>query len=91
MIKFKIENKKFNENIFNNVNLEILKTHEIVTILGESGSGKTTLIKMLLGIDNDYKGDIFYKNVSIKKMSSTQLSNYRNNVISCVYQDLTLI
>jgi ABC-type nitrate/sulfonate/bicarbonate transport system ATPase subunit len=35
-----------------------IKNGEFVTILGASGCGKTTLLRMILGLDNDYEGEI---------------------------------
>ena len=56
----KIENleKRFNEKIiFKNTNLT-LNYGEKVALIGENGTGKSTLIKMILGMDNDFEGNI---------------------------------
>jgi sulfonate transport system ATP-binding protein len=40
------------------VNQFDIKAGEFVTILGASGCGKTTLLRMVLGLDNSYEGQI---------------------------------
>lgn len=40
-----------------------LKRGENISLVGENGSGKTTLIKLLLGLYNDYEGEILINNV----------------------------
>jgi sulfonate transport system ATP-binding protein len=40
------------------VNKFDIKAGEFVTILGASGCGKTTLLRMVLGLDNSYEGQI---------------------------------
>lgn len=59
-MKLKIENinKAFKDNvIYENLNLE-LNSGEIFALIGPNGSGKTTLMKMILGLDTDYEGEI---------------------------------
>lgn len=66
MIKIENVNCEYNkEYIFKNINLEI-QNGDYVVIIGENGSGKTTLIKMLLGIQKCYEGNIEYDNINIK-------------------------
>lgn len=57
-------NKK-SEVIIKDINLEI-KEGTINLILGLNGSGKTTLLKTLVGINNNYNGEIFYNGVNLK-------------------------
>lgn len=73
--------KTFNKSSFelNNINIEI-KKNQFVLFLGKSGSGKSTLIKVLAGLENDYKGKIEIDGNDIKK-----LSNLRN-LISVSFQ-----
>ncbi|MEW5821734.1 MAG: ABC-F family ATP-binding cassette domain-containing protein [Cyanobacteriota bacterium] len=50
--------KAFGDNIiFEDVNLEV-RLGEKIALIGDNGTGKTTLFKMILGLDNDYKGKI---------------------------------
>ena len=51
-------NKKYGNNIiFNNFNMEVHRG-EKVQLKGKNGSGKSTLIKIILGNDNDFNGEI---------------------------------
>ncbi|MDR1975734.1 MAG: ABC transporter ATP-binding protein [Campylobacteraceae bacterium] len=42
---------------------------EFVSIVGPSGCGKTTLLRLILGLDGDYEGDILLQNERIKGTS----------------------
>ena len=51
-------NKNYGDNIiFNNFNMEVFG-EEKVQLKGKNGSGKSTLIKIILGKDNDFSGEI---------------------------------
>ena len=66
LIMIKNVSKGFNgTSLFNNINLEIKETG-LYGLIGFSGSGKTTLLMMLGLIDDEYEGDIYYKNQNIK-------------------------
>jgi len=54
--------------VVDDFNLSINKS-EFITLLGPSGCGKTTVLKMLAGFEEPTKGNIFYKNISIKNTS----------------------
>jgi ABC-type nitrate/sulfonate/bicarbonate transport system ATPase subunit len=56
---------------------------EIVTILGPSGSGKSTLLKCVVGIDNDYLGEIFING----KNQSEYLTDNRISLVSQNYSN----
>lgn len=49
------------------VNLEI-KKGESVSFLGEDHSGKTTLLRVLCKLENDYSGEVYLKNIPLKKV-----------------------
>lgn len=51
--------------VLSNVNISIHNKDKVL-IFGESGTGKTTLVNTLTQNLSDYKGDIFYDNVSLK-------------------------
>ncbi len=67
------------------VSLEI-HNKEIVSIVGESGSGKTTLAKLLLGLTEPTKGEIFFlgkkRDISTHKK---RLEYWKN--IQAIFQD----
>ncbi|WP_129407813.1 ATP-binding cassette domain-containing protein [Marinitoga lauensis] len=52
---------KSNKWIYNNLNLKLEKG-KTYAFVGENGAGKTTIIKLLLGLYEDYKGEIYINN-----------------------------
>lgn len=68
MIKIENVTKEYKKNkkVIDNLNLEI-RDGEIFGFLGPNGAGKTTTIKMMTGILEINKGDIFIDNKSITK------------------------
>lgn len=68
--------------VLNNINLEI-KKNDIVAFVGENGSGKTTLIKLMLGLYEDYEGEILVNGIDLKLIDKT---NYIEK-ISSIFQD----
>lgn len=58
MIKLNLLEKSFDKNIIlKDVNLTI-NSNEILHITGKSGVGKTTLLRILSGLDKDFKGEL---------------------------------
>ncbi len=49
------------------INLEI-KKGEAVALLGEEHSGKTTLLRVLSKLEKDYTGEVYIKNIPLKKV-----------------------
>jgi putative ABC transport system ATP-binding protein len=68
----------------------VFEKGELVKIIAPSGSGKTSLISFLYGMRNDYTGTISYNQHKIPQSSPEELSRYRKNHISIVFQDLRL-
>lgn len=60
-------------------------------IVGASGSGKTTLLKILAGLDQDFKGEAYYKKQNLKTLSQKDKSEYHNKKIGIVWQEFNLI
>ncbi|BFG71386.1 ATP-binding cassette domain-containing protein [Sediminibacterium sp. KACHI17] len=59
-------------------------------IKAPSGTGKTTLIHSLYKLREDYSGKIEWDGVSLQQLPAEQLSRYRQEKISIVFQDLRL-
>ena len=68
-----------------NVNFDF-RRGEIVSIVGESGSGKTTLAKMILGLLNPTRGEIFYEGKPRDISSHAKRRVYWQN-IQAIFQD----
>ncbi|UWD34407.1 ABC transporter ATP-binding protein [Mesomycoplasma molare] len=77
--KIEIKNLSFSylkeEKVFNNVNLSFEKGKKYL-IKGESGSGKSTLLKLILGIEENFKGSILINDTDIKNISDISFKNY---------------
>lgn len=58
------------------------------SILGQSGSGKTTLLSLLAGLDMPKSGQIKLNGDEIK---AKQLTNYRKNIVSTIFQAYNLL
>lgn len=79
----------------NNITLEI-EQGEFIAICGVSGSGKSTLLHLISGVLEADSGEIEIlddegKYLSISKMNSKKLAEYRNRFIGYVLQDFGLI
>lgn len=71
-------NKHYQEkSIFKNANYKF-KKNQFSGILGESGVGKTTLLNILMGIDQDYTGNLIGipKDISAVFQENRLLENY---------------
>ncbi len=76
--------------VLDGINLKIFPG-EKVGLIGEAGCGKTTMVKSVLRIIPMppaiiSKGEIFYKNKDILKMTRRELNNFRRKNISMVFQ-----
>ena len=64
-----------------------LYSGEVLSILGENGAGKSTLIKMISGALSLAKGEIFFENKLLPKLTP----RYAQKIgIATIYQDLAL-
>jgi len=74
--------------VLKGVNLQI-KKGEIVAIVGPSGAGKTTILQILGTLDKPEKKSDFQltiNDISLKKLSDKQLSEFRNKHIGFIFQ-----
>lgn len=84
-----IEKEKWNDSQIWQKNITVNKG-EHLHIVAPSGSGKTSLIQFIYSLRNDYSGSVFYDDTDIKALSAEQLSLFRKNKISIIFQDLRL-
>ena len=92
-ISLKNVSKSFEEldvPVLNNLSFEI-NASERVAILGSSGSGKSTLLHIIAGLDDPSKGNVFFNNDLITKLSDNNKSILRNKHIGFVYQSHHLL
>ncbi|WP_159637357.1 ABC transporter ATP-binding protein [Sphingobacterium composti Ten et al. 2007 non Yoo et al. 2007] len=59
---------------------------EIVSIVGASGAGKSTLLHIIGTLDKADKGEVYIDDTAIHKLSSKELSAFRNQHIGFVFQ-----
>jgi cell division transport system ATP-binding protein len=73
MIVLKNVTKIFPPNVvaLDNISFEI-KSGEFVLIIGRSGAGKSTVLRLINKEIDPTKGEIFYKNFKITKISSKE-------------------
>lgn len=77
---------KSEKEILKNINLDIEKGASIA-IVGENGSGKSTLVNLLLGIYNEYDGEILVDKINLKYIN---MESYYS-LISAVFQNFTCL
>lgn len=78
-VSFKYSNGKYalkNASFF-------IRPGESVALIGENGSGKTTLTKLLLGLYDEYEGEILINDIDLKKID---IESYQKK-IGVVFQD----
>ncbi|MFZ4714282.1 MAG: ABC transporter ATP-binding protein [Bacteriovoracaceae bacterium] len=68
-----------------------LASGQVAAIIGQSGSGKTTLLSLLAGLDNPDTGSIFYDDVDVTKLSEKDLTEFRAQNLSIVFQQFHLM
>ncbi|MEF2247657.1 MULTISPECIES: ABC transporter ATP-binding protein [unclassified Paenibacillus] len=73
-----------------NANLSV-RPGQLVALKGRSGSGKTTLLNILAALDDPTSGEVYYRQQSIKKLTSTQRDVLRSKEIGLVFQSFALV
>jgi putative ABC transport system ATP-binding protein len=68
----------------------VFEKGEYIKIVAPSGSGKSSLMNFLYGMRNDYNGTITYADKNIRNFSAEDISRYRKDHISIVFQDMKL-
>lgn len=64
----------------------LIEEGSCVGIMGESGSGKSTIARILTGLEQCDKGDVFYEESAYSKMSRSEVK-HRNRIIQMVFQN----
>jgi len=72
------------------INLDISKG-ELLVVLGSSGSGKSTLLNIIGGLDSPTSGEITVGGRHLERMNEKQLTVYRRDNISFIFQFYNLI
>jgi putative ABC transport system ATP-binding protein len=71
------------------VNLEV-DQGEFVVVLGPSGSGKTTLLNVVGALDSATSGEVTVAERRVTGASRAELSRFRRNTVSFVFQSFNL-
>ena len=77
-------------NVLSDLNLT-LADNSIASLLGPSGSGKSTLLHLLALLDKPNSGVIKFNNTELTSLSDFEMTIYRRNEISIIYQNNNLI
>jgi len=77
-------------NALKDIDLSIIQG-DYVTIQGPSGGGKSTLLSIIGLLDKASSGDYKISDVSVTKLSESQMAKVRNREIGFIFQDFNLI
>jgi len=64
---------------------------EMISIIGPSGSGKTTLLNIIGGLDRATAGTVRVFDKDLSKMSTSDLVNFRREMVGHVFQNMNLV
>lgn len=84
------ENRVMKTYVLRNINLEV-KQGEFVSVMGPSGSGKTTLLNIIGMLDAPSKGEYYFLDEPVHKMSEKKLTEFHKTYIGFVFQSYHLI
>lgn len=85
-VEYFVNNKK----IIEIANVEV-KKNELVAIMGPSGSGKSTLLRCLSGYKQISAGTIQINKHNLYALTSKEITKFRLNKISYLFQDFQLL
>ena len=85
MIDIKGITKSFGSlQVLKGIDLHIEKG-EVVSIVGPSGAGKTTLLQIVGTLDRPDSGSIVIDGIDISSLSTSKLSDFRNQHLSLIH------
>jgi ABC-type lipoprotein export system ATPase subunit len=64
---------------------------EFIALRGASGAGKSTLLHLLGGLDLPNRGEVFFAQQNLKRLSNTALTRLRNTRVGFVFQAYHLL
>ncbi len=76
--------------VLRRINLEI-KEGEFITIMGPSGAGKSTLLAILGMLDGEFKGEYYFLETPVHKLSIKQRAELNKRFIGFVFQQYHLL
>lgn len=79
-----------NISVLRNLN-GVVKSGEIVAVIGQSGSGKSTLLALLAGLDAPSAGTILLGGEAVEKKTPEELARWRGANIGIVFQQYHLL
>ena len=86
MIRIENLHKKYSDlDVLKGVQLEIKKA-EVLAIVGASGAGKSTLLQIIGTLDSPDKGEVWFEDTNVFKLSKSSLNQFRNAQIGFVFQ-----
>src|SRR5512145_1346082 len=69
----------------------VIRSGEMVAIMGASGSGKSTMLNILGCLDYPSGGDYFLDGIHVNGLDRDQLADIRNQKIGFVFQGFNLL
>jgi len=72
------------------IDLDLPKS-AMVVLLGASGSGKSTFLNIVGGLDEATEGQVFFEGRELTALSPSELTEYRRNSVSFVFQFYNLV
>ena len=71
--------------LFENLSFQV-QTGEMLAIVGESGAGKSTLLHILGVLDRASKGDVYFAQLDLGKLSEEDAAEFRGRELGFVWQ-----
>ena len=71
--------------LFENLSFQV-HTGEMLAIVGESGAGKSTLLHILGVLDSASKGDVYFAQLDLGKLSEEAAAEFRGRELGFVWQ-----